>query len=172
MSSVSDESLFKKVQGLLDSNSETRTYGLKADVINGRVLLTGIVDTLSEKNSVQQLISGIEGIRSIENNVTISTDGAIDDEDVTFEVMEELNADPRIILKNVGAKTVKGTVFLKGRVDSKEEEDIAVSVASKARGVRDVVSQLGMEAAEELTLEDIFHSQVNNERKENRKGLH
>jgi len=48
----------------------------------------------------------------------------------------------------------------------------AVTAAARARGVRNVISQLDMEAAGELTLEDIFHSQVNNEKEEKRRGLY
>lgn len=167
-----DDGIRRKVQEVLDSNIETRAYGLKADVIDGEVKLTGVVDTLSEKESLKRIISGIDGVRGIENGVTISTDGAIDDEDVTFEVMEEFNADPKVNLKHVGARTVKGTVFLKGRVDSEAEIEAAINAAAKARGVRNVVSQLDMETAGELTLEEIFHSQVNNEKEEKRKGLY
>lgn len=167
-----DDGIRRKVQEVLDSNIETRAYGLKADVIDGEVKLTGVVDTLSEKESLKRIISGIDGVRGIENGVTISTDGAIDDEDVTFEVMEEFNADPNVNLKHVGARTVKGTVFLKGRVDSEAEIEAAINAAAKARGVRNVVSQLDMETAGELTLEEIFHSQVNNEKEEKRKGLY
>mgnify|MGYP003863963287 CR=1 FL=1 len=172
MAAGKDDAIRKRVQDILDSNAETRAYGLKADLNNGRLVVTGVVDTLSEKVALEKLVSGIEGVREIENGVSISTDGAIDDEDVTFEVMEELNADPGVDLKHVGAKTVKGTVFLKGRVDSRDEIEAAISAASKARGVRQVVSQLDLETAGELTLEEIFHRQVNNEKKEKRKGLY
>lgn len=167
-----DAELRQKVQEVLDSNVETRAYGLKADVINGEVTITGIVDTLSEIDSLKGIISSIEGVRGVESGVAISTDGAVDDEDVTFEVMEELSADTNVSLKHVGARSVKGTVFLKGRVDSKDEIDAAISAAAKARGVRNVVSQLDMEASRELTLEEIFHSQVNNDKEEKGKGLY
>lgn len=172
MARNSDDTIRRRVQAVLDSNIKSRAYGLKADVIDGEVQLTGIVDTLSEKESLNKIISGIDGVRGVENGVAISTDGAIDDEDVTFEVMEELNADPDVNLKHVGARTVKGTVFLKGRADSETEIKAAVNAAAKARGVRNVVSQLDVETGGELTLEEIFHSQVNNEKEEKRKGLY
>ncbi len=168
MARESDEVVRQRVQRVLDQNAETSAYGLKANVINGEVQLTGIVDTLSEKERVEQIVSGIEGVQGIENGVSISTDGALDDEDVTFEVMEELNAEPRLDLKHIGARSVKGTVFLKGTVTDPEERDAAVSAASRARGVWRVVSQLDMETAKEPTLDEIFHSQVNNEREDKR----
>lgn len=171
MEGSNDKMIRQRVQQVLDTNVESREYGLKADVINGETIITGIVDTLSEKESIAKIVAGISGVRSVENDLTISTDGSINDEDVTFEVMEELNADPGVNLRHIGARSVRGTVFLKGRVESKDEIDTAVKAAAKARGVRNVVSQLDMEAAKEMTLEEIFHSQVNNDREENNRGI-
>lgn len=163
MTKSSDEVLRKTVQEILDTNVKTKAYGLKADVINGEIIITGIVDTLSEKEDLEKLISGVEGVRAIENAVAISTDGAINDSEVTSEVLEELKTAPDVNLKHVGAQSVKGTVFLKGRVYDESEIEAAKHAAAKARGVREVVSQLAMETARELTLEEIFHSQVNND---------
>lgn len=171
MQESSDKALREKVQQALDTSLESREYGLRADVINGEAIITGIVDSLSEKESIGSIVAGINGVRRVENNMTISTDGSINDEDITFEVMEELNADPGVNLKHVGARSVRGTVFLKGRVDSKEEIDTAVKAAARARGVRNIVSQLSMETARELSLEEIFHSQVNNDKEDRGRSL-
>lgn len=171
MQESNDKALRERVQQALDTRPESREYGLKADVINGKAIITGIVDSLSEKESIGSIVAGINGVRRVENNMTISTDGSINDEDVTFEVMEELKADPGVNLKHVGARSVRGTVFLKGRVDSKEEIDTAVKAAARARGVRNVVSQLSMETARELSLEEIFHSQVNNDKEDRGRSL-
>lgn len=171
MQESSDKALREKVQQALDTGLESREYGLKADVINDEAIITGIIDSLSEKESIGRIVAGINGVRRVENNLTISTDGSINDEDITFEVMEELNADPGVNLKHVGARSVRGTVFLKGRADSKEEIDTAVKAAARARGVKNVVSQLSMETARELSLEEIFHSQVNNDKEEKGRSL-
>ncbi|NPV72496.1 MAG: BON domain-containing protein [Pelotomaculum sp.] len=167
MAKQADDEIRRKVQEVLDSNIESGEYGLKADVVNGVVILAGIVDTLSEKESISKMVADIEGVRGVENNIAISTDGAIDDRDVTFEVMEELKAGSGVNLKHIGVKSVRGRVFLKGRVNSEAEREAAVNAAAKARGVREVVSQLEMETARELTLDGIFHSQVNNDGEEN-----
>lgn len=161
-----DEELRRKVQNALDSDIRTRNYQLKADVINGEAQITGIVDTLSEKEQVNQIASSVGGIKRVENGVSISTDGSIADEDVLEELTEELNADPEVDLKNVGAKSVKGNVFLVGTVSSVEEEKAAIRAASRARGVKSVVSQLKINTDnyDYDDLGQIFHHQVNNDR--------
>lgn len=170
MTRSGDDILRQKVQEILDTNAKIKAYGLKADVVNGEIIINGIVDTLSEKENLRKLISGVEGVRSIENGIAISTDGAINDHEVTSEVLEELKADPNVDLKHVGAYSVNGTVFLKGRVDDESEIKAAEHAAAKARGVRDVVSQLKMETAKDLSLKEIFHSQVNNDEEEGEEG--
>lgn len=156
----------RKVKAILDSDVRTANYDLKVTVTDGVARVTGIVDTLSERDQVDQILSGIGGLKGFENAVSISTDGSIIDEDVVEEVTEELNADPAVNLRHVGAKSVKGNVFLVGTVYSPEEESAAVRAASRARGVRSVVSQLKINNNEYdiNSLEAIFHHQVNNDR--------
>ncbi|HBV96469.1 MAG: hypothetical protein JL50_13895 [Peptococcaceae bacterium BICA1-7] len=153
-------------QSMLDSDTRTSNYKLKVRVNGGLAQVTGIVDTLSEKEQVQQILSGVGGLKGIENGVTISTDGSIIDEDVIEEVTEELNADPGVDLRNVGARSVRGNVYLVGNVSSPEEEKAAIRAASRARGVKSVVSQLKIHTDEYDTddLRQIFHRQVNNDR--------
>ncbi|MCL5057493.1 MAG: BON domain-containing protein [Actinobacteria bacterium] len=153
-------------QSLLDSDAGTRNYELKVRVNGGVAQVTGIVDTLSEKEQVDQILSGVGGLRGIENSVAISTDGSIIDEDVVGEVIEELKADPAVDLHGVGAKSVRGNVYLVGTVDGPEEEKAAIRAASRARGVKSVVSRLKISRNDYDTgdLRQIFHHQVNNDR--------
>ncbi|MGQ9557301.1 MAG: BON domain-containing protein [Desulfurispora sp.] len=159
-----DRQLLEKAQQLLERDADVRAYGLNVEMSNNMLQITGIVDTLADKQKVDQILTG-HGITAYRNDVTISTDGAINDRAVMFEVSEELEADPRVNLKHVGVKSVRGNVYLMGTVEDPEEERAAVEAASRARGVKNVVSQLkvkppGLDTAD---LEQIFHSQVNND---------
>jgi hyperosmotically inducible protein len=161
-----DEELRRRLQKALDSDIRTGNYKLKADVINGEAQIIGIMDTLAEKEQVNQIASSVDGIKRVENGVTVSTDGSITDGDVLFEVNEELSADPEVDLRHVGAKSVKGNVFLVGTVSGAEEEKAALRAASRARGVKSVVSQLKIndDNYDPDDLGQIFHHQVNNDR--------
>ncbi|MDN5347975.1 MAG: hyperosmotically inducible periplasmic protein [Clostridia bacterium] len=152
-----------RVQAVLDSDKDLKGYGLKAEVNQGKVTLSGIVDTLKEKERAEKLVAGLPGVTGVENGLTISTDGSIDDADVTQEVMEELNADPGINLRHIGAESREGTVILRGNTENPEEIEAAIRAASKARGVRHVVSQVKLKGPAETSLEEIFHSQVRND---------
>ncbi|MFZ5643382.1 MAG: BON domain-containing protein [Bacillota bacterium] len=156
----------RQAQALLDTDDRTKNYNLKVRINDGVASVTGIVDTLAEKEQVDQILSGIKGFNGIDNGVSISTDGSIIDEDVVEEATEELNAAPGVDLRNVGVKSVKGNVYLMGNVSGPEEEKAAIRAASRARGVKSVISQLKIHTDEYDTddLRQIFHHQVNNDR--------
>jgi len=163
--SEKDKQLQQKVQEMLDRDKDLKGYGLKANVIDGEVQVSGIVDTLSEKGRLEESLRGMDGVKGLELGLAVSTDGAIDDKSVTEEVVEELNANPRVKLRHVGAKSVDGTVFLMGTVETPGEEEEAVKTAQKARGVINVISQLKIRPGgyDDESLEAIFHHQVNND---------
>lgn len=145
MTNIIFESLAEQINTELDQNEMLAPYGLKVRVSeNGIVQIQGIVDVLEEKRQAEELIWRFPGVKKVENNITVCTDGEIDDEDVAFEVSEELQANPEIPA-TVGAKVSGGEVQLVGRVNNLNEVAQAVETAGKARGVRDVHSQLKLE---------------------------
>ncbi|PKM82154.1 MAG: transporter [Firmicutes bacterium HGW-Firmicutes-14] len=161
--SINDESLKEALQRKLEDDINLRGYALKADVVEGQAQLQGIVDVLAEKEHAEKIAKGISGIKKVDNAIAVSTDGAITDSAVDFEVAEELNANPEVNLKHIGAKSSGGKVILTGNVTDPDEINTARRSAGKARGVTEVKSQVKVRAPE-MTLDQIFHSQVNNDR--------
>lgn len=165
MAGHSDEELQKSLQRELENDKNLRSYALKGDVIEGEAQLQGIVDTLSEKERAAKIARSISGIKKVDNGISISTDGKITDRGVEFEVAEELDADSKVNTKHIGAKSSGGMVTLVGTVSDRKEIEDARHAASTARGVTKVVSQVKIKEPE-MTLEDIFHSQVNNDKED------
>jgi len=153
-----------RIQALLNSDKDLRGYGLNAEVTDGHVLLTGIVDALAEKERLTDLVKSIPGVKSVENSVTISTDGQVSDADVDTEVAQELGADPRLNTAKVYPKTTKGTVTLQGHAKDREQAELAGQAASKARGVKQIINRIRTTKPRPLSLAAIFHSQVKNDR--------
>ena len=163
MAGRDDETLQEKLREALQGDINLRSYGLTADVVEGEAQIQGIVDSLAEKEHAGRLAKSIPGIRGVANAVAISTDGDIRDADVSFEVAEELGADPGVDTRHIGAKASGGgTVTLVGNTADPGEIEAARRAASKARGVTKVVSQVKIRQPE-LSLEEIFHSQVRND---------
>ena len=137
-----NEILTSMVKAAIDQDLSLQTFLLSVQAHGGRVTLQGVVDVLGEKVRAEEIARGVEGVIDITNALTMSTDGAITDKDVLFEVLEELEADPDIDLSEMGAVVTGGTAILTGWVPSPEYEHIAIEVASRARGVTRVVSKL------------------------------
>ena len=135
---------------------------LKGDVVEGEAQLQGVVDTLAEKEHAEKIAKSISGIKKVDNSISISTDGDITDSAVDFEVLEELNSNPNVNLKHIGAKSSDGIVTLVGNVTGPNEIEEARYSASKARGVTKVESQVKVQEPE-MNLDQVFHSQVNND---------
>lgn len=162
MSIERDTDLQRKVEDALRGDPESTMYDINIDVEDGNVHLTGIVDTLADKERFHREAAAVPGIKHIEDEISISTDGDITDRGVEFEVAEEMHADPRIDMKNIGVKSVKGKVFLVGHSNDPEEIEAAKEAASRARGVKDIIPQVKSKK-DDPSLEEIFHSQVNND---------
>ncbi|SMB91119.1 hyperosmotically inducible protein [Thermanaeromonas toyohensis ToBE] len=169
MSSRKKKNNFKKVQEELQrafkADKDLKGYGLKVEVVEGKARLQGIVDTLIEKERATNLAQDIPGVEKVDNAISISTDGPITDSEVEFEVAEELAQAPGVELQHIGGKSHRGTVLLKGEALKPHEIEAARRAAAKARGVKRVISQVKVKKPLK-TLEEIFHSQVRNDKED------
>lgn len=154
-----------EAERLLAEDKDLRGYGLTAEVSDGKVTVTGTVDTLAEKQRAEELLSRIPGVRGLESGIAISTDGRVHDEEIAEEVRQELASAPGVDPRRIGAEVHGGAAVLVGWAESREEEEAARRAAAKARGVRQVVSRLARQDRAR-DLEEIFHSQVANDREE------
>lgn len=163
----SDDELKMQISSLLKNDRNLGSYGLNCDVINGEVQLQGIVDTLREKKWAEDLVQQVPGVKGVANSISVSTDGAITDQDMIQEVEEELKGDPDGNPNKIGVKSAhRGKVVLAGHAENRSEIEKAINAASKARGVTEVISQVKQDdetVTPENTAEIIFHSQVNND---------
>jgi hyperosmotically inducible protein len=153
-------------QQALDRDENLRSYDLNVTVTaDGIARVTGIVDSLTEKRLVSDILARVEGIDQVENGVSISTDGRITDDDVLMEVSEEIALDSRV--KSIpDIRVERGRVTLVGMVDSDEERQAMIEAASKARGVTEITDNLRVDDGE-IDWDDpdaVFNSQVRNDR--------
>lgn len=162
-----DDDLREHLQSLLDLDVNLRSYGLKADVVDGEAQISGVVDSLAEKEYARELARSVPGIRKVADRISISTDGPITDRDVEFEVTEELQATPGIDIREIGAKSAGGHVFLVGRTSDETVVESAKKAASKARGVTRVTSRV--KPGKKSPAPGTFHAQVRTDRPRDRR---
>lgn len=153
------------VEALLAKDKNLSGYGIRVNVDRDTVYLTGVVDTLSEKEYLAALVGALPGVNRVVTDIAISTDGAINDGAVQAEVAEELQA-AGVNPKHIGARVKDGIVTLTGRTDDPAELATAREAATKARGVKGVTTTVRLRKGDRETLAAIFHRQVKNDREE------
>lgn len=142
---MASDDVISKVQAALDSDENLRSYGLEAQGSQEKITISGVVDVLAEKWHAERVAKAVPGVGEVENAITISTDGQIDDGDVRFEVGEELGLYPEDELRLLSIEANKGVVTLRGRLSRPELKEKAIQAAAKARGVVGVVSKINVE---------------------------
>ncbi|MCX7694200.1 MAG: BON domain-containing protein [Caloramator sp.] len=146
-----DSEIVERIRNLLEDELQELSYDIKVRCVDGHVTISGIVDTLSEKVKIEELVRRIDGIKKLENSLTISTDGTFTDKEAEFEVINKLKNNPD--LNSVGVKVEGGTAILMGTVDTAKVKRQAMETAKEAFGVKDVVSN--MKVKDEGKIDDI-----------------
>ena len=117
---------------------------LDVNVYQGRVLLTGHAPTPETKAEAQRLASGIQGVRTVYNEIEVSPDesawSSAKDAWITTQVRSDLIFNSQIRSDNYTIETVDQSVYLIGSARSQTELDAATTVARYVSGVKRVVS--------------------------------
>jgi osmotically-inducible protein OsmY len=109
---------------------------------NRNVLISGEVPTDAIKTEVGRLMTSIENVRNINNELVVSGTTSLtarsNDSMITSNVKMRFVNDPRFSANHVKVITENGKVFLMGMVN-RAEADAAAEVASTTAGVQGVV---------------------------------
>ena len=109
---------------------------------NRNVLISGEVQSEAVKAEIGSLVSGIENVRNVSNELIISGPSSLtsrsSDSLITSDVKLRFVQDKRFDADHVKVVTENGTVFLMGIV-KRAEADAATEVASMTGGVQRVV---------------------------------
>ncbi|TFY98310.1 BON domain-containing protein [Ramlibacter humi] len=120
---------------------------------NRQVLLTGEVPSEREKQQVEQLVSRVENVRSVVNELGVMGASTLaqrsSDALVTGKVKASLVDDRELSAGAFRVVTERGTTYLMGRVTQREAER-ATSIARSVGGVQKVVRLFEIISEEEL----------------------
>ncbi|WP_395339200.1 BON domain-containing protein [Ningiella sp. W23] len=140
-----------KAEATLLFNGNLDSFDINTDVQNGLVTLTGKVDTQVEKQLAAELIKGIEGVREIENDLSVydenkDRDTSFIDAKISTVIKSRLLFDSDIAGTDIDVDVENKMVTLNGRVESEAEKDLAVTIAQNADDVEGVTSRLTIES--------------------------
>jgi osmotically-inducible protein OsmY len=163
---VSDQELNKNIQDTLSSGWFSKGFqNVSFDVNNGNVNLRGSVDTIENKNKVEDSVKKIEGVKQVNNQITIAKEGPNAYSDTQLQDSEkkyprdfasspqdrQLNAKIRDKLSNgwfskgnetLVLRTTNGVVSISGTVDKFDDIQKLDDQLKDINGVRSFNNQL------------------------------
>ena len=149
-----------KAETVLLMNTDLNNFDINTDVTNGKVVLTGKVDSDVEKELAEELVLSLDGVMDVENSLTVvknmsakHTDSKMmdDDNDLTDAKITTVITTRFLFVSEVGGTDIdvdtdNGVVTLNGSVESSAEKQLAIEIAKNAEDVRDVVDNLSIVA--------------------------
>ncbi len=130
------------VLSALALNPVTESYEIRVEVIDGEVTLTGRVDSRTEKQAAEDVVSGVEGVVRVIN--LLSYDFVDDrlDEQVAADIRYRLRSDASINSRRIIVAVDQGDVTLSGSVRSAAEKSEAATEAWFIPGVKSVENEI------------------------------
>jgi len=136
-----DESITYKAMKKI-SNLNRNGNSVKITVLNGHVLVTGVVKDKQSRQTINALLHSIKGTRKISNNTRISsTKGTKNKSDhwIKTKVRANLIKESSLNSSNIKISSENGTIFLMGTGTSADIQK-ATQAAKNVDGVKSVVN--------------------------------
>ena len=149
---VEDTIILAQLKNEYFSNNENIFFQVSVDVIEGRVMLTGIVEQIDERIEATKLAWGIKGVNEVINEIQISNDEGIldyaDDLIMKTKINAKLLLEKNILNLNYSVEVVNGIVYLIGIAQDQKELDAVTEISKNTYGVTSVITY--------VRLKDIF----------------
>ncbi|MGP9148323.1 BON domain-containing protein [Vibrio parahaemolyticus] len=141
-----------KAETTLLLNSNLNSFDINTDVENQVVTLTGSANNDLEKSLAEELVSGLDGVKKVNNELTVVSENkqdadsdafaALTDSKITTIVKTRLLMDTSVSGTDIDVTTENKTVTLTGKVNSDAEHDLALSIANNTNDVNKVVDKI------------------------------
>jgi osmotically-inducible protein OsmY len=115
------------------------------DVVEGRVMLSGMVKSQELADQAGEIAWKIDGVRQVYNELQIGDDSLVDpvrDRWITTKLRGRLLGDTKVFDVNYSITTMAGTIHLIGIAQDQAEIDRVVAHASDIKQVRRIVNHV------------------------------
>lgn len=142
---VTDAEIEQAVKDALLLDPRVASFRPQAEVENGVVTLTGVVDNLKAKRAAAQDAANTVGVYRVKNRLKIRPTEERTDEQIAEEIRADLAIDPFVDRYEIDVTVDNAVARLTGTVDSYYEKWQAGDVALTAPGVVALTNQLQVE---------------------------
>jgi osmotically-inducible protein OsmY len=143
---IDDKTIQLNINSALLQKHEALFRKVGTEVVEGRVLLTGVVLTPEDRIEAGRLAWSVNGVKEVLNEIEVSDKSSIvdfaRDAWITTQLRTKLLGDRLVSDINYSIETVNGTIYLMGIAQSEAELERVTGHARTIRGVQRVVSHV------------------------------
>jgi len=143
---IDDSIMQKNLSAKLINMNTNYIISVKSKVLDGRIFITGKVDTVEEKLKITKLGWEIKGARSVKNDLQIKEkfdfQRAAKDLLITSQLRTALITSKKIKAVNYNIDTYKKKIYIYGIAQNDEERAEVINEAKQILDVEDVISSI------------------------------
>ena len=133
-----DLDIVVEVQQVLEDEPAVQAPRIEVEVDDGNLRLSGIVGTEAERFLAEHVASGVDGVRSIQNQLQIATPLAQTEEQLEATIARRFEVEPELAGSAIEVDVDGRAVWLTGVVPDARAFERARWIASRAAAVREV----------------------------------
>ncbi|MBA3965818.1 MAG: BON domain-containing protein [Nitrospirales bacterium] len=126
---IGDKDLRLSVFAALAADPASDSYEITVDVEQGRVTLTGTVESWQEKQLTEEVVKSVKGVQSLRSRINVNPVAYRPDSEIEAEIFRRLESDVWVHGGLIGIMVDQGHVTLTGTVGSLAEKNTAYSDA-------------------------------------------
>jgi hyperosmotically inducible periplasmic protein len=144
---ITDSYLASKAKIALFSDNRVKGRQIDVQTTNGQVMLCGTVDSDAAKQAAEGIAKGLEGVKSVKNDLEVVAPSAqeaieVKDEFLTAQVKENMAKEADLKNADIAVQTNAGVVSLTGEVRDIITSAQASWIAWQVPGVQSVKNDL------------------------------
>tara|TARA_Y100001970_G_scaffold270335_1_gene364072 strand:- start:232 stop:825 length:594 start_codon:yes stop_codon:yes gene_type:complete len=143
---IDDSIMQKTISAKILARDKKYLISVKTKVLDGRIFITGKVDSPEEKLLITKLAWETKGARSVRNDIKIKEEfnfqQSAKDILITSQLRTAIIVNKNIKATNYQIDTYKKKVYIYGIALNSEEKDLVISEAKEITDVEDVIASI------------------------------
>ena len=143
---IDDSIMQKNLSAKLVNMNTNYLLSVKAKVLDGRIFITGKVDSIEEKFKITKLAWEIKGARSVKNDLRIKEKfnfkQSAKDILITSQLRTAMITSKKIKSVNYNIDTYKKKIYVYGIAQNEEERSEVINEAKQILDVQDVIASI------------------------------
>ena len=136
----------KSLDAKLLSIDKSYILNVKTKILDGRIFITGKVDTVEEKLNITKMAWEIKGARSVKNDLKIKSEfnfkQSAKDILITSQLRSALIFNKKTKSVNYNIDTYKKKIYIYGIAETSEEKNEVINEAKQILDVEDVIASI------------------------------